>query len=130
MRLERRALQIVVAVGSLVPISAGLAGVLRGPGFIDAHTAFSTDINAHFRYLSGLLLAIGIAYMSAVPGIERSRSRFLLLGGIVVVGGFGRLLSIFAAGSASPATIAALAMELVVTPSITFWALRVGRHER
>jgi hypothetical protein len=125
MRLEKRALQIAVAVGSLVPISAGLVGVLRGPGFIDAHTAFSTDIDAHFRYLSGLLLGIGIAYLSAVPGIERRRTRFLLLGSIVVVGGFGRLLAILSAGSASPATIGALAMELLITPAITFWALRV-----
>jgi hypothetical protein len=119
------ALQIAVAVCSLVPILAGGAGVLLGPALVA--NAGDRDLDSHFRYLSGLLLAIGLAYATGVPGIERKRVRFLLLGGIVFVGGLGRLWSLLSFGAPSPIMLGALAMELVVTPLLTLWQLRVAR---
>ncbi|HXQ53304.1 MAG TPA: DUF4345 domain-containing protein [Stellaceae bacterium] len=124
---ERRALQVVVAVCSLVPIAAGAGGMLLGPAFLGNPVADSSDFDSHFRYLSGLLLGIGLAYALAVPGIVRQRKRFLLLGGIVVLGGFGRLLSMLTMGTPSPITIGALTMELLVTPVITLWQVRISR---
>jgi hypothetical protein len=123
--LEKRLLQIAVAVCSLVPILAGGAGLLLGPALVGA--AGDRDLDSHFRYLSGLLLAIGLAYATGVPGIERKRVRFLLLGGIVFVGGLGRLWSLWSTGTPSAIMLGALAMELVVTPLLTLWQLRVAR---
>jgi hypothetical protein len=125
-RLERRVLQIVVAVASLVPIAAGAFGVFDGPALVGNHDAGARDLDSHFRYLSGLLLAIGLAYAGAVPRIDRHRQRFLLLGGVVFVGGLGRLLSTVVAGTPSTPMIAALAMELLVTPLITAWQWRIA----
>jgi hypothetical protein len=124
---ERRALQIAVALGSLVPIGGGLAGVLLGPDGFAGHAAWPTDLDSHVRYLSGLLLAIGLAYASAVPGIARRRRRFRLLCFIVVVGGLSRLLSLLFIGMPSPVMLAALGMELLVTPALTLWQDRVAR---
>jgi hypothetical protein len=128
--VERRLLQIAVAVCSLVPILAGGAGVLLGPGLV--HGAAGPELDSHFRYLSGLLLGIGLFYASGVPGIERRRGRFLLLGGIVFVGGLGRLWSLLSlglsVGAPSAIMLGALAMELVVTPLLTLWQLRVARR--
>jgi hypothetical protein len=118
-------LQIAVAVCSLVPIAAGGAGMLLGPALVAG--VGEQDLDSHFRYLSGLLLGIGIAYASGVPGIERRRGRFLLLGGIVFVGGIGRLWSLLSIGTPSAIMLFALAMELVVTPLLTLWQLRVAR---
>jgi hypothetical protein len=126
-RKEKRALQVVVAVCSLVPIAAGAGGMLLGPALLRNPVADSPDLDGHFRYLSGLLLGIGLAYALAVPGIERHRKRFLLLGGIVVLGGFGRLLSMLTMGAPSKITFGALAMELLVTPAITLWQVRISR---
>lgn len=125
-RIATRALQIGVAIGSLVPIGAGGAGVIFGPGLFGDRGAVSPDFDSHFRYLSGLLLAIGIAYLSAVPDIAQRRGRFLLLGSVVFVGGLARLWSVLSSGSASPAVIAALVMELVVAPALTLWQLRIA----
>jgi hypothetical protein len=127
MDIEKLALQIAVAAGSLVPISAGAAGIILGPALLGNNAAGDTDLDSHFRYLSGLLLGIGIFYAGAVPGIERRRGRFLLLGAMVFLGGIGRLLSLFVRGTPSPVMIGALAMELVVTPSLTIWQLRIAR---
>jgi hypothetical protein len=122
---SKRGLQVAVALCSLVPISAGAAGVLLGPALVGV--GGSAELDSHFRYLSGLLLGIGLGYATAVPEIERQRGRFLLLGGIVVVGGIARLWSLLAAGAPSSVMFGALVMELIVTPLLTLWQIRVSR---
>jgi hypothetical protein len=116
---ERRLLQITVALGSLVPITAGAVGILAGPAMVDAGGNVSAD--SHFRYLSGLLFGIGVAFITTVPGIERQTGRFRMLAGIVVAGGIGRLISLLLRGAPDAAMLAALAMELVVTPVLALW---------
>ncbi len=121
---ERRLLQIAVALGSLVPIIAGAAGILSGPAMVEAGGTVSAD--SHFRYLSGLLFGIGIAFVTTIPRIERHTGRFRVLAGIVVAGGIGRLLSLLIRGAPDAAMLAALAMELVVTPALTLWQARIA----
>ena len=126
MKLERQALQAAIAVCCLVPLLAGGAGVLSGPamiGFTDA----PADLDSHFRYLSGLLLALGIGFLSCVPDVEAKGRRFRLLGAIVLVGGLGRSLSLIHAGLPGPGHMFGLGMELVVTPLLMLWQWRVER---
>ena len=54
---DRRPLQAVVAGLSLVPVAAGAVGVTLGPTLVGG--GGSGDLDSHFRYLSGLLLATG-----------------------------------------------------------------------
>jgi hypothetical protein len=125
--IEKQALQIAVALGSLVPIMAGIAGMLVGPRMLGSVVIASGDLDSHFRYLSGLLLGIGIGYASTIPRIETHGRRFRLLTGIVLVGGLSRLLSLAIVGVPSPSIVAALVMELLVTPALAFWQWRVAR---
>ncbi|TVR07106.1 MAG: DUF4345 domain-containing protein [Salinarimonadaceae bacterium] len=122
---ERRALQAAVLVGGCVPVLAGGSGALFGGAFMGAELA--TDVDSHFRYLSGLLFGIGLAFWSAVPRIERAGALIRLLTIIVVAGGLARGLGFAASGTAGGVTIFALAMELVVTPAICLWQARVAR---
>jgi uncharacterized membrane protein YfcA len=126
----KRALQIAVALGSLVPIGAGGAGVLLGPRMLGAAAVASGDLESHFRYLSGLLLGIGLAYASTIPHIAQHERRFRLLTALVVMGGIGRLLSVLSIGWPSPAMQAALVMELLIAPSLALWQHRVARRAR
>jgi hypothetical protein len=128
--IEKRSLQLAVALGSLVPICAGAAGVLMGPHMLPSAGIGSSDLDSHFRYLSGLLLAIGLGFASTVPRIESHGSRFRLLTCIVVLGGFGRLLSALSIGFPSPPMQAALVMELLVTPALALWQRRLARRAR
>ncbi len=123
--LEKPALQAAVAVACLVPLGAGAAGMLLGPGFLDAGATVPPDLDSHFRYLSGLLLAIGLGFMSTIPRIEARGPRFRLLTGLVVGGGLGRLAAVLFIGPPSRSMAAALAMELAVTPCIAIWRERV-----
>ena len=124
--VSRRCLQAAVLIGGLVPIGAGLLGVVRGPWL--AGDAASLDLDSHWRYLSGLLLAIGLGFWSTVPRIEHMRARVRLLAGIVVIGGVGRAISYQIAGAPKPAMQLALVMELVVTPLLVLWQGAVSRR--
>ncbi len=122
-----RALQGVVAVLALIPIGAGLAGVALGVRAFDPAAALGGDADSQGRYLSGLLLAIGLAYWSTVPRIDRKGARFRLLTVLVFVGGLARLAGIVIGGSPSLPMLAGLAMELIVTPGLAIWREQVER---
>lgn len=127
MDFEKRALQTAVTLACVVPIGAGLSGMILGPVLSGGAALGSTDLDSHFRYLSGLLFAVGLGFLSTVPRIERRGGRFLGLAGIVVAGGFGRLASVAALGLPSAPMKAALAMELLVTPALALWQMRIAR---
>ncbi|MEO8559588.1 MAG: DUF4345 domain-containing protein [Rhodospirillales bacterium] len=117
--LERKALQGAVLIAACVPVFAGGWGVLHGLAGADAWA-----VN-HQRYLSGLLLAIGFAFWSAIPAIESKTARVRLLTFIVVIGGLCRLLGVALGDPPSLTTLGALAMELLVTPALCLWQSRL-----
>jgi hypothetical protein len=126
-RTHRIALQAVIALAGLVPVGAGLAGVLLGPGFAGSvHGATGASLDSHFRYLSGLLLAIGLLFWSAIPRIEHRGPLVRALTLVVVVGGLGRLASLAAVGPPDGGMRFGMVMELVVTPLICLWQTRVA----
>lgn len=122
---EKRLLQTCVLIGGLVPVAAGLWSVAFGPSII-GHDSSSASLDSHFRYLSGLLLAIGIGFWSTVPDIEGKTGRFRLLTALVVGGGLGRVVSWLAVGPPSHGMAYALIMELGVTPLLCLWQNRVS----
>ena len=124
--IEKRLLQLVVLAASMVPIGAGLLGIIAGPSAFGARS-YSTDLMSHVGYLSGLLLAIGLVFVFSIPAIEKHRSRFLLLGFVVFTGGLARLYEGYLTGFGTLPHQLALVMELVITPLIVMWQMRVAR---
>ena len=130
-RTEKLLLQVAVGLGSLVPILAGGAGIWWGPEFLRGSPApVPADLDSHFRYLSGLLLGIGLSFLSCIPGIEGKGARFRLLGAIVLVGGLGRALSLLDVGLPGQGHRLALGMELVTMPLLMLWQWRIARRGR
>ena len=117
--VARRAAQGSFAVAGIVPVVAGLWGV-----FHPFAGSVGSQVN-HGRYLSGLLLAIGLAFWTAIPDIERQTARIRLLTAIVVTGGCCRLLGVMLGDPLSPSVAGALAMELAVTPLLCLWQSRL-----
>jgi hypothetical protein len=125
-RTERLLLQLAVGIATLVPILAGGAGILLGAEFIrGVPIPVPPDLDSHFRYLSGLLLAIGVGFVTCIPRIEEKGARFRLLGAVVLVGGLGRALSLFEVGVPGLGHRLALGMELGVTPLLLLWQWRI-----
>lgn len=115
--LERRLLQGAVALAGIVPVGAGLAGALGRLG----------DGDSHLRYLSGLLLGIGLAFWISIPTLERRGDVFRLLAAIVVLGGLARLAGAMTTGF-GPSVTFPLVMELGVTPGLALWRERLQRR--
>lgn len=105
-----------------MPVGGGLWGVL---GFMATRGAAS-DSNA--RYLSGLLLGVGLAFWACIPAIERRGTVVRTLAAIVVVGGLARLAGAAAKTGFPPEVSLPLVMELAVTPILALWRERVARR--
>lgn len=122
--MERRALQIVIFLAGLVPVLAGGVGAVMGEAAFGSWAGAGED--SHIRYLSGLLLGIGLVFWGCAPTIERRGEVIRVLTGIVVIGGLARLGGVLAHGD--PGRIRwALVMELVVTPLLCLWQARIAR---
>ncbi len=127
-RRERTLLQAAIAVTCLLPLIAGPVGMLRGAAWLQPDP--TTDIDSHFRYLSGLLVGIAIAFLTCIPGIERKTARLRLLGLIVILGGLGRLIALGEMGLPSLGHRIGLGVELVVVPLVLAWQTRVAQRCR
>ena len=136
---EKRLLQICVLICASVPVAAGLAGVVRGYDWLldeqwrsifplfPGELAPGLDLDSHFRYMSGLLLAIGLGFWSYVPTIETKTARFKLLTMIVVMGGMARLIGLISIGVPRGGMLFGLFMELIITPLLYLWQRRISR---
>jgi hypothetical protein len=126
-KAERRLLQLAVALGCVVPLLAGGAGMIEGPEMLSGvGTEVAADLDSHYRYLSGLLFAIGIAFASCIPAIERRTARFRLLAFLVFVGGLGRLFGLVSVGVPGAGHVFGLVMELGTVPLLVLWQARVA----
>lgn len=122
---ERTLLQIAVGTFGWVPVAAGAGGMVLGASFVENH-AVDLSLDSHVRYLSGLLLAVGLGFWSTVPRIETKTRRFRLLTAMVMIGGLGRLGGIAVAGIPPMPMLFGLIMELGVTPILCIWQWRIS----
>jgi hypothetical protein len=126
---ERRLLQGAICLACLVPLLAGGSGMLRSAAILKGmHQPLPTDLDSHFRYLSGLLFGLGLVFLWCVPSIERRGAIVRAVGTLAIVGGLARLLGAVEHGLPSPAHRAALVMELIVVPFVLLWQARVARR--
>ncbi len=123
--IERRLFQIVVLVASMVPIAAGTFGVLVGPRMLHNVASTNPDLESHFRYLSGLLLGIGLCFVACVADLDRRAGLYRSLSLIVILGGLGRVLGAIERGGPTGANRLAFVMELIVVPLLLVWLGRI-----
>ncbi len=121
--MERHTLQLAIFLAGWVPVLGGATGAARGARAFGAWPGAAAD--SHVRYLSGLLLAIGLVFWGCIPAIERRTMIVRTLTFVVVVGGLARLAGWAFAGDPSSMRWA-LIMELGVAPALCLWQTRVA----
>lgn len=125
--LERRCLQAAMAIVVMVPIVGAVQGIAEGIGWLGGR-APGRSLDSHFRYLSGLLLAMALLFASCIPRIERQGPRLRLLAILPIVGGMARLWAWMSEGPPGMAHQIALGIELGAVPLIVLWQARVARR--
>jgi hypothetical protein len=125
---EKRLLQAVMCLTLLLPLSAALAGTLGGPHFLGKPPVIPTDLDSHFRYISGLFLGMLLLFASCIPHVERHGPRLRMLAFMVFIGGLFRFYSLVAIGTPSTGHLVGLGIELVELPLILLWQARVARR--
>ena len=123
--MERKLLQIALALAGLLVGGFGLAGVFFGATF----TEFSGNVvvDSYIRFLKGMLLAIGLIYWSSIPQIERQTERISLVTLILVLGAIPRLMAVIGHGVPTIGILVSLAGELIVAPLLWLWQRHVAR---
>jgi hypothetical protein len=123
-------LPFCIRVAALVPLLAGLGGALLGAGFLGEEAGPATE--SHLRYLSGLLLGLGILAWWCAADLKRRGQVFSILVMIVALGGIARLGGLLGHGRPPLPHLLALGMELLVTPGLWLWwrASRVEAEPR
>jgi len=109
-------LPLAIRLASLVPILAGGAGALLGMALLDEHGGPAAG--SHLRYLSGLLLGMGLLAFWCASDLPRRRSILSALCGIFVIGGLARALGVALEGLPPLPHVLALVMELGVVPAL------------
>ena len=121
--IERRLLQLVLLVLSLSPLVIGGIGMIRGAEWLGPA---STNLDSHFRYLSGIFFGLGLALLTCIPRIETMTVRFRWIAALVVIGGLARLGGLLAHGVPGRGHVIGLGLELVVTPLLVVWQARLA----
>ena len=125
---ERRLLQFAVALACLVPFAAGGAGVMESVAMVKHVGIPPTDLDSHFRYISGLFLGMLLLFVSCIPNVERHGPRLRMLAFMVFIGGLFRFYSLVAIGTPSLGHQIGLGIELVELPLILLWQARIARR--
>lgn len=126
--IEKRVFQAILAVACLLPLVVGSMGIVHGAAPFGHLAEVPRDLDSHFRYISGIFFATGIGFASCVPHIERKGPRFRLLGGLIVVGGLARGVSLLAVGVPSFGHLLGLGMETIVVPLLMLWQWNLARR--
>lgn len=112
-----------VRAAAIVPLLAGGAGAFLGMGFL--HPDVSPALDSHGRYLSGLLLGVGLASLWCAQAPRRRAEDFYVIAAMVVLGGCFRALGWVLVGAPPVAHQLALVMELGVVPGLALWLARL-----
>jgi Domain of unknown function (DUF4345) len=122
--MERKLLQIALALAGLVLVGFGLAGVFFGAYSVDL--SGNVEMDSYVRFLKGMLLAIGLVYWSSIPDIERHGERISLVTFVLLLGAVPRLMAVIGHGVPTIGILVSLCGELIVAPLLWLWQRHVG----
>jgi len=122
----KRALQVTIAVLSLLPLAFGAFGLLMGAGMYIRPELASPKLDSQFRFMSGWDVGLALVSWYLIANIERHVGLFRLVCLAVFLGGLGRIAAWTATGSPGPAFVVVTVVELLV-PLLIPWQSYVAR---
>jgi len=126
--MTRRALQIATFILALVPIVAGVLGMmgLDDPLYGAANLPRDATLDSNLRFYAGIWFALGLSALWLIPRIERETTLFRVLWLMIFIGGLGRLVSLAVVGAPFAPFIGFTALEVLGAPIFIWWQNRVA----
>lgn len=130
-----RLFTIVCYLFAAIALTTGASDLLQGLASQRAFGATLTDagfadpmVDNVFRFFSGLWFGTGILFILFVRDLERYKPAMIALLAIVVLGGLGRLLSIYQYGLPDDSMgvtliFAGLLAEVIISPVMLWWLI-------
>jgi len=121
----KRALQVTIAVLSVLPLAVGTLGFIFGPGLFLPSGVATPKLDSQFRFLSALDIALAVIVWWIIPRIEYQTALFRILCLAVFLGGVGRVIAWYLTGSPGAAFLTVMAIELLI-PLLIPWQTYVA----
>lgn len=123
---SRRALQLVVAVLALVPLTTSSLIIIQGAGRFIGTEAVPAGLDSAIRYLAGVYFGVALYIWWIIPRIERQSAGITFVAGAIFLGGVSRAVSVADVGTAGLITWVFLTIELMV-PLLVVWQRRLAQ---
>ena len=133
--------KIGIYIFAAIALSTGASDFLQG---LASQATFGTTISAEgltdpivdnvFRFFAALWFGLGILFLLFIRDLDRYKPAMIALLCIVILGGLGRILSIYELGLPSAASgialvSAGLLAEVIVTPVMLWWLIMRHRSK-
>ena len=123
----KRALQVLIAVLSLLPLGVGTLGFILGAGLFLPTGATTPKLDSQFRFLSAWDIGLALIVWWIIPHIESQGTLFRIVCVAVFLGGVGRVLAWYLTGSPGAAFLAVTIIELLM-PLLIPWQASVANQ--
>ncbi len=126
----RNALQITLAIVSLIPLAYGVSGVFFGVDRWMPGETVPAGLDSHYRFLSAYYISLAFLIWWVIPHIERHTTLVRIICLAIFLGGLSRVWSVAEFGLGPLSQTARMALELSA-PLIALWQAKVAQaHDK
>src|SRR5262245_12263724 len=122
----RRALQVVLALLSLVPLPGILVGVSSGAAALLEGAPGTTGLDSQLRYLSAVYSLVPLMRWWLIPRVEREGRLFVFVALSIALGGLSRLLSRSIVGAPPLPMAIGTGLEIIAPLALIPWQRHVA----
>lgn len=125
----KRALQVVLALLSLLPLVVGTFGFIYGAALLAPAGGVTPKLDSQYRFVAAWDVGLALIVWWIIPQIERQTALFRLICMVVFVGGCGRVIAWLVVGSPGTVFLAVTGLELLI-PLLIPWQARVAKPKQ
>ena len=122
----KRALQIVLGVLSLIPLTSGISGMIMGPALFIPQENVVPSLDSQFRFESAYYFSLAIVIWWLIPNVEKHTNLFRILVMGLFVGGLSRLYSYLTIGTPEVSMQIGMYLELAL-PLLIIWQAKLPK---
>jgi len=130
--MSKRLLQIINTIIATLTIVLATMSLLFGidsPVYKGVSIPAIPALDSNLRFFGGLGLGIGVILLWITPKIEKQTILFRSLWTCALLGGIGRLVSIFAVGFPPKPMIIFTFIEVPLVPILIYWQWKISKSD-